>query len=176
MKLSCDYSCDLKKTLKLIRRNLVVASVSFAHQIMLRLLVFVVHAILSVAAYQRGDVVSTLARTQYAGWRMPWTEVARSEMPKFREPSIVWLAPPVPREGDDADATKAFQLSLAFSESRFVVPWVSTRTQHGEAAFRLRYLKVTFLYSGSDILQVGGLVGTHARPSILFMASRTVWF
>ena len=76
-------------------------------------------------------------------------------MPKFREHSIVLLAPPVPHDADEADEAKAFQLSLAFSESRFVVPWVSTRTQHGDqASFRLRYLKVTFLYSGSDILQV----------------------
>jgi len=133
---------------------------------MLPLLVLFANINLIVVAYQRGDVVSTLARTQYAGWRTPWTELARSEMPIFREPSIVLLAPPVPQDADETDESKAFQLSLAFSESRFVVPWVSTRTQHGDkASFRLRYLKITFLYSGSDILQVNACLIKSCRPS-----------
>ena len=34
--------------------------------------------------YQRGDVVSTLLRTQHAGWRTAWTEVLRDQMPRFR--------------------------------------------------------------------------------------------
>ena len=85
-------------------------------------------------------------------------------MPRFREPSVLWLAPPRPRQAiisigkhasvDGSDEADALKLSLAFSESRFVVPWVATRSSGSGETHALRLLKVTFLYSGSDLLQV----------------------
>jgi hypothetical protein len=104
-------------------------------------------------------------------------------MPRFREEAATVLSPPVPHEatialksaaarGQTSELAPDFKLSMAFSESRFVVPWVSTIAkrprrhsskspltqegvlhEEGEVS-TLRHLKVTFLYSGSDILQV----------------------
>jgi len=121
------------------------------------------------AAYQRGDVVSTLVRTQHGGWRTPWTEVMRSEMPRFREDTVIRVQPPVPSEvlGDAYRPDEPFKLSLAFSESRFVVPWVKTQTQGGGSRHVLKYLQLTFFYSGSDILQVkwtGDCTCPRSRP------------
>ena len=105
---------------------------------------------LEVLTYQRGDVVSTLARTQYAGWRTAWTEVLRNEMPRFRvdSPPLI-LKLPAPHEG--IAPGEAFKLSLAYSDNKFVVPWALVSDGRGRS---LSSLVVTFLYSGSDIVQV----------------------
>ena len=79
------------------------------------------------------------------------------------------LVPPLPREAKAGSGGEAppsspwepFKLSLAFSESRFVVPWITTSHHSGSGdggaapgLTSLRYLRLTFLFSGSDILQV----------------------
>jgi len=122
-------------------------------------------------AYRRGDVISTLVRSEKGPWRTPWVETLRSEMPHFREESATVLSPPVPHQATidlksasassepRKDVSPDFKISMAFSESRFVVPWVSTVAKgrglsDSTKLSTLRHLKVTFLYSGSDILQV----------------------
>ena len=48
----------------------------------------------------------------------------------------------------------AFKLSLAFSGSRFVVPWVALMIHQGSGLAAIDILHLTFLYSGTDVLQV----------------------
>ena len=72
-------------------------------------------------------------------WRTPWTEVLRTEMPRFREPGAVILAPPVPHEAAPlhADPLKVY----VFCFLRAFDPWgascVHERSSVTNAATRL---------------------------------------
>mmetsp|Transcript_11920 Transcript_11920/g.14410 ORF Transcript_11920/g.14410 Transcript_11920/m.14410 type:complete len:233 (-) Transcript_11920:9-707(-) len=107
-----------------------------------------------VYPYRRGDAISTLVRTQHNGWRTPWTEVSRSEMPQFREDSVLRLQPPIHPE-TALEPSEPFKISLSYSDSIFVVPWVATlHPAEDGIQSSLNYLKVSLFFSGTDILQV----------------------
>mmetsp|Transcript_3931 Transcript_3931/g.9350 ORF Transcript_3931/g.9350 Transcript_3931/m.9350 type:complete len:262 (-) Transcript_3931:155-940(-) len=123
------------------------------------------------AAYQRGDVLATVVRTQADERRTPWTDLPRAAMPRFRTASTAVVDLPLPSPlpsggGDSAYLDTAVHASFAFSDNRFVVPWLSltsprSGTSHGGGALAelkatsvLQAMQVTFLFSGADVLQV----------------------
>ena len=80
-------------------------------------------------------------RTQHAGWRSPWSDALRAQMPRFGVAGSASLAPPLPRAGG-LQAGEPLKLSLAFADSQVVVPWLPVVDGDGSV---LTALTLTFV-------------------------------
>lgn len=117
--------------------------------------------------YTHGDAVSMVLRTQHAGWRSSWSDVLRSQMPRFGVASAVDLSAPLPRPGV-LEPDEPLKISLAFADSQVVVPWVPIIDGDGS---RLETLTLTFVCdsaTGDEIARVKweGEYSEHAARTV----------
>ena len=112
--------------------------------------------------FAHGETVSMVLRTQHAGWRSPWSDVLRAQMPRFGVASSVALAPPLPRAGG-LQAGEPLKLSLAFADSQVVVPWLPVVDGDGSV---LTALTLTFVcdHEAGDTIYRVKWDGEYAEP------------
>ena len=112
--------------------------------------------------YAHGEIVSMVLRTQHAGWRSPWSDALRAQMPRFGVAGSASLAPPLPRAGG-LQAGEPLKLSLAFADSQVVVPWLPVVDGDGSV---LTALTLTFVcdHEAGDTIYRVKWDGEYAEP------------
>ena len=117
-----------------------------------RLFVYILaffHAFEGVYAYTKGDLVSVVEQSQIGNMKTKWRHMQNGKKPKFATNSIVNVVPPYSRQ--DYDTTLKCKMTFAFSDHRFLVPWLTLSDGKG---LYLAKIIFTFTYHGDDIASV----------------------
>lgn len=120
--------------------------------------------------FRPGEVVSTVHRSQYRGYRTSWTETLAHDAPRFAHDTSVSLNPA--NAAKEYTAEEEFKVAFAFDHETFLSPWITVTDGHG--AF-LNFVRFDFTYAGDRILSIAtqtdyvrhenGAVNAGARPT-----------
>ena len=112
-----------------------------------------------------------LKRSLHQSWKTEWTDVLHKHQPRFAHDSVVTLTPSFRAKGYNTDSP--FKLSFSFSNSRFMIPWVTVSDGSGHF---LHIIEFTFIFAGNDIVKVTTATQYHevkgVKPEHIYLVYR----
>ena len=120
-----------------------------------------------VHPYNVNDSISLLEQAQVGAYKTKWHHIGKGNNPRFKVDSVATIVPPYSRQ--DYQTTKVFKAMFAFSNHKFLVPWILLADGSG-----LYLKKITFFLQHDDekILSVNARqsyfefddINSHSKP------------
>ena len=105
-----------------------------------------------VHPYKVNDSISLLEQAQVGGFKTKWHHIGKGNNPRFKVDSFATIVPPYSRQ--DYQTTKAFKVMFAFSNHKFLIPWILLADGSG-----LYLKKIIFFLQHDD----ENILSIHAR-------------
>jgi hypothetical protein len=149
---------------------------SYVYIFLSRYTFFFLHVVVIVYSYKIHDAVSLLEQAQVGDLKTKWHHIGKEKTPHFGIDSLVSIVPPYSRQ--DYETTKTFKMKFAFSNYKFLIPWVLLADGNGN------YLKkIVFIidYDEAKILCINHRIiyfdfddsKAHAKPEEIHL--QYVW-
>jgi hypothetical protein len=172
----CNSKSQRRRSSSAGARMMIMRRIVMALAVLLLLAAVAAIGMVSAAVtYRPGDSVSMLKRSQYKGFRTPWSTMQpHGAQPHFAVTNTVQMQPIGESAVLQYEGDEPFKIAFSFADDRFLTSWLTVTD--GSALF-LSVVQFDFTYAGSLLLGVKWRVEYHdmvaGRPE--HIALRYVW-
>ena len=96
--------------------------------------------------YKVNDPISRWSKRKLAVSKRKWHHIGKGNNPRFKVDSFATIVPPYSRQ--DYQTTKAFKVMFAFSNHKFLIPWILLADGNG------LYLKKNYFLSCDTMMKI----------------------